>query len=97
MSSGNFMKRPSSVLAVALQIAAWTSAVQKDGVACPESAAPLTVAKRVARVREMLADRTKEINNGTDSLQLAQWANWPNWGNWNNWHNWNNWADWSKY
>jgi hypothetical protein len=94
------MTRPASLLAVALQIAALTSALQKNAASCPESAERATISERIARVREAFADRNKESDCRVGSQQLAQWVNWPNWGNWNNWANWNqwnNWGNWTKY
>jgi hypothetical protein len=94
------MKKSVSILAAALQIAAWNGAIQKNDGCRAELPVAVRFPERVARVRELFAEGEKHVQQNDRDLHLAQWVNWnnwPNWGNWNNWPNWNNWASWLKY
>jgi hypothetical protein len=90
-------KKPASVLAIALHIAAWIGGLEQNSSACAESPADITVSRRAARVRELVSGAIKEVDTHGKRVQLMQWVNWNNWGNWPNWNNWPNWLSWLKY
>ncbi len=65
-------------------------------------AASLSLADRVARVREAAQakgemDPAPTRGSRTDDADDAQEIGWINWGNWGNWGNWNNWTNWSNF
>src|ERR1700756_2941744 len=92
--------KPSSVLLIALQIAAWTGGSQTSSVALSAARADATLSQRVEHVRELVAQGARNLDKAADNVQPMQWVswvNWNNWRNWGNWPNWNNWLNWVKY
>jgi hypothetical protein len=89
--------KPSSVLLIALQIAAWTGGSQTSSVAVSTARTDATLSQRVEHVRELLAQGAANLDKAAGNAQPLQWVNWVNWQNWGNWPNWNNWLNWVKY
>jgi hypothetical protein len=93
------MKRPTSLLAIALRVVACGTILEKNAWADCDPAAKVgeSVSERVDKIRKYLAQDAKTIPQSGEPIKLAQWVNWVNWNNWPNWGNWNNWNNWMNW
>jgi len=93
------MNKPTSILAIAVQIVACASMLPKSASLSVETRTVprMSLSERAAKIRQILSQNLSGVADDK-GIKLAQWwnnwGNWPNWGNWNNWNNWLNWSKW---